>query len=54
MNTEQRKHIIDAILSHLRFHALSHKKFFDEGDTFLSLIFMDDEELLHIATLAGC
>ncbi|MCQ8120002.1 hypothetical protein [Methylomonas rosea] len=54
MTTEQRKQLIAAILSHLRFHAFIEKKFFDEGDTFLSLIFMDDQELSQVATLAGC
>lgn len=54
MSTEQKSQLIGAIISHLRFHASEHKKAFDEGDTFFSLCFKDDKELLKIAKLAGC
>lgn len=54
MNTEQRAQIIGSIISHLRFTAREQKKQFDEGDAFFSLCFKADEELLHIAKLAGC
>lgn len=53
MNTEQKKNLIWSIISHLKFTASSQKKPFDAGDTFFSLAFKSDDELLNIAKLAG-
>jgi hypothetical protein len=45
--------LIGNILSTLRFMAATEKKAFDYGDTFLSLAFKTDSELLNIARLCG-
>lgn len=54
LTTEKKASIIGQIIAQLRFAATEQKKAFDEGDTFLSLCFKSDEELLTIAKLAGC
>ncbi len=54
MNATQKSQLIGSIITHLSFHAKEQKKAFDEGDTFFSLCFKDDKELLNIAKLAGC
>ncbi len=51
--TKQRKELITAILSQLKFTAQNEKKAFDYGDTFISLAFKNDSELLKIAKLCG-
>lgn len=53
MSTEQKKTLIWAIISHLKFIAQEQKKAFDVGDTFFSLAFRSDDELKHIAKQAG-
>lgn len=54
METNTKAKLIGAIISNLRFAAKEQKKAFDEGDTFLSLCFKSDDEILQIAKLAGC
>jgi len=51
MNTKEKSKLIWSIISTLRFVAQQRKKKFDEGDTFLSLCFKSDKELLQIAKL---
>jgi hypothetical protein len=53
MTTTEKAKKINAIISHLRFHAKAAKKAFDAGDTFLSLCFREDKEVERIAILAG-
>jgi hypothetical protein len=53
MTTTEKAKKINAIISHLRFHAKASKKAFDAGDTFLSLCFREDKEVERIAILAG-
>lgn len=53
MSTKEKGDLIQCILSHLSFHAKENNRQFDYADTFLSLCFMDDKELLNIARLAG-
>ena len=53
MSTKEKGDLIQCILSQLSFYAKENKRQFDYGDTFLSLCFKDDKELLKIAKLAG-
>jgi hypothetical protein len=53
LTIEQRKSYINAILAQLKLMAHTEKKPFDYGDTFLSLAFKNDTELLEIAKLCG-
>jgi len=53
LNIEQKRNLIWAIIAHLRFAASERKQAFDAGDTFLALAFKSDDELRHIARLAG-
>lgn len=53
LTTEEKKSIIQEIMSHLRFHASENGKHFDAGDIFFSLCFKSDDELLNIAKLSG-
>lgn len=53
MNNEQKGKLIAAIIAHLKFHAQEQKKAFDEGDTFFSLAFKSDADLMKIARLTG-
>lgn len=54
MSTEQKGTLIWAIVAHLKFAASQQKKAFDGGDTFFTLAFSTDAELLKIAKLSGC
>jgi hypothetical protein len=54
MNTETKSKLIGNIITELKiaaFQASDHS--FSDGDTFFSLIFRTDEELLNIAKLCG-
>ena len=54
MNTKEKGQLIGQIVQQLRISAQSHKDYhFCEGDTFLSLCFKSDKELLKIGKLAG-
>lgn len=53
MTTDEKGKLIGNICVKLRFMATNEKKAFDYGDTFLSLAFMDDGELLNIARLCN-
>ena len=54
MNTTEKGKLISAILSHLQYHAKENNKAFDYGDTFFSLAFKSDKELVKISKLCGC
>lgn len=49
MGDKEKGNLIGAIIAELRFSGRD----FDEGDTFFSLCFKSDEELKHIASMAG-
>ena len=51
MNTDEKGKLIGNICMKLKFMAENEKKGFDYGDTFLSLAFKSDSELLNIAKL---
>ena len=51
MNTDEKVKLIRNICMKLKFMAENEKKDFDYGDTFLSLEFKRDSELLNIAKL---
>ena len=53
MTVKERANLISTIISHLSFTAQQQQKPFDAGDTFFSLCFKTDEELLQIAKLTG-
>lgn len=53
MSIEQKRNMISQIITHLKFHAQSQQKAFDEGVTFFSLAFKSDAELKRIAKLTG-
>ena len=53
MSTEEKARLITAIVRHLKFNAQKNKKEFCEGDTFFSLAFKSDSELLKIKKLIG-
>ncbi|KKL67744.1 hypothetical protein LCGC14_2131920 [marine sediment metagenome] len=54
MNTKQKSTLIGQIVQQLRISAQSHKDYsFDEGDTFFSLCFKTDSEIIKIAKIAG-
>lgn len=54
MSEEQKRQVIANIIAHLKFAAHRLDRAFDEGDTFFSLCFKTDAELLQIQRLAGC
>lgn len=54
MSDEEKGELLGAIISTLKFQAEQEGKQFDFGDTWLSLAFLDDEELKQLAKLAGC
>ena len=51
MTAEEKKQIIDDILTVLKNRAIVENKFFDYGDNFITLAFMRDEDLRKIASL---
>ena len=53
MDVVAKRNMISNIIAHLKFHAQEHDKAFDEGDTFFSLCFKTDKELVKISKLAG-
>jgi len=53
MTTKEKADLISCIITQLSFTAKTQKKAFDTGDTFFSLCFMTDKELLNIAKLCG-
>lgn len=53
MTVNQKGNLIATIITHLKFHAKAQKKAFNEGDTFFSLAFKSDKELIKIAKLTG-
>lgn len=54
MNTDTKGKLIGQIVQQLKISAFAHKDVnFCEGDTFFSLCFKSDKELMKIAKLAG-
>lgn len=51
MSTDEKGKLIGNICMKLKFMAENEKKAFDYGDTFLSLAFKSDSELMNIARL---
>ena len=51
MSTEEKARLIALLLQTLRAVAGIQKKPFDYGDTFISLVFMSDDELRRIAKM---